>query len=207
MNAQPVQRRAEEQPQRQPEIHPRHPVLMAMCLRRSRNRSVKKFVEKERVSARSRIQRARRGGPYSLGASKSRIQTLPHPVEHAPGFTQALDSGGCELDAASRLAAPLRGRIAHRGREESLLFEPAQRDVDRRGRYGPPGPSLDFIHDRHSVNVVPQMNDREKDHLLEFPECFAHSHRLQKASAAKTYNAAPGTSTVPSGLSVRRAVN
>jgi hypothetical protein len=74
----------------------------------------------------------------------------------------------------SSFAATLTGGRAHPRRQQTLLFQPAKRDVHRGRSDFATGTSRDFVDDRNAIDILPEMEDGEQDHLLELAKGIAH---------------------------------
>ena len=70
--------------------------------------------------------------------AERRIQPVPHSLHETPGLPEKPPPLGLYPNTSARLSTPLRHWLTHPGRQEPLLLQPPQRDVNRRSRHRTP---------------------------------------------------------------------
>src|SRR3954468_12161234 len=106
----------------------------------------------------------------SLQVQQLGFDAVSHRPEGAVGAPQCLLSRRVDQVMAAAAAAALRRRHTDVGRDHLLLFEPAERHVDRADRGVAPGALDDFTADRRAVGAVPQPHQRQQHEMLEFAD-------------------------------------
>ena len=93
--------------------------------------------------------------------------TVPQAVERPLGLPQDLAAGGGHFEIPARAAAAPRFRIAQARADQTLGFEPAQREIDRGAEDRAARVSAEFLDDRDAIGVGAEADQREQDEVFE----------------------------------------